>query len=789
VAITTINGASGSDLTTLQGTELADSFALIANSLYIDALEGADTVTAANAVDKITAAAGAGGDTLTFSGALTNANLDLGDGNDTASFQDFAGTLLGGTGNDVVDINRSTEKSTLKGASGSDKFTFDTTLDSSLIWGNGDDDTVTVTGATTGSTIYGGQQQDNISVAAATNTKLRGDKGNDTITLSGVLTNVVVQGNADADQINVSSASATTSTVFGGKGSDDINITGAAAILIRGDDDGDDIDVTANGKHTISGGAGIDSINSSSTKASKIFGGKGNDVIVVTGAVSSGNHVIKGDIGNDNITGADDAESIDGGEGKDTITGGGGQDTIYGRAGADSIDVTGGTAAKLNIQAGTDDDKIKLLAANLNSDDTIKGDGGTDTLQIDDGNGLTDVAYRGVSSIETVDFADISGTGTATFAAYAQAAGITKVDATDATTTGFIIDASAYTSAVGITLTSGKNDDDSTLKGGAGADTFNTGVDGVTAMTGGGGADTFNIQGAQTDSTSTISDLGNGTDIVTLAANTGQPVTATVVANYAATVATKNQSVVGNAIITGSGFDVNMSAVTTGTSGFTINGNATAATLQGSALNDSITGNSGADSLVGNAGNDTIYGAAGIDTISLGAGTNFLNLNVTLVATNRDAVTGFVSGTDKAMLDVDGSTDGTAAGASAVVTTVANVTEVGNGIAYGLNALGATDAKDLYILSGGNETNADLSASTDGTELLKYVATAGAAASGMTVKATSNLFYVAAFDGGNTYLYEKIISATTTADAGDFALIATLTGTSSVAAADFVMTT
>jgi Ca2+-binding RTX toxin-like protein len=622
VAITTIPGASGSDLTTLQGTELADSFVLTANSLNIDALEGADSVTAANAVDKITASAGAGGDSLTFSGAVSGSNFDLGEGNDTASFQDFAGSLIGGTGNDNIDVNRAAENSTLKGNAGNDLFAFDTTLSSSLVFGNADDDTITVTGATTGSTIFGGKQEDQITVAAVTNGLLRGDKGNDTITVTGDIDNVVIQGNADADQIIVSSSKVASSTIFGGQGADNLDIS-SGAILVRGDDGNDDIDLTGNAAYTVSGGAGNDAIDSTSTKAAKYFGGKGNDTITAATAVGSGNNVISGDAGNDSITGANDAEQIDGGAGKDTITGAGGKDTIFGKAGADSIDVSGGSAANLNVLGGADNDTIKLTDADLNSDDVIKGESGTDVLQFsDDAAGLADVQFKGVSGIETIDIDTINGT--ATFGSNAQTTGITKIDAAGVSASTFTIDASAFTSSVGLTITSTKADIDSTIKGGSGNDTINTGVDGEVVMTGGSGADLFVHT---SDEVVSITDLGNGLDNFTVDAIAGTGVlTATASANYTAGTTTQNQGVLGQAVITGSGFDVNMGAVTTGTTGFVINGNATAATLQGSGLADSITGGSAADSIVGNNGDDVLVGGAQSDTIVAGAGNDTIKI-------------------------------------------------------------------------------------------------------------------------------------------------------------------
>jgi Ca2+-binding RTX toxin-like protein len=706
VAITTITGASGSDLTTLKGTELADTFALTSNSLYIDALEGSDTVKAANAVDKITAVTGSGADSLTFSGALTGANLDLGDGNDTTSFQDFAGTLIGGTGNDIADINRAGANSTFKGGVGNDSFIFDTTLDKTLVWGNQDDDTITVSGLLTNSTVYGGKQKDSISVTGATNAKLRGDDASDTITVAGVINNLVIQGNADADKIVVTATSVTSSTVFGGKGADNLDISGAA-MLVRGDDDNDDIDVTGNAKYTISGGTGADTIDSSSTKAYKYFGGKGNDSITITGVVASGNHVINGDVGDDTIIGADDAEMIDGGEGKDKITGGGGKDTIYGKGGADSIDVTGGAvvAVNLNILGGTDNDTIKVLETNFNSDDIIKGEAGTaDVLQIDDGATLVDSQFKQVSGIETLKL--VVNTGTVTVGANAQAAGITTIDNSTSDTANSDIDASAYTSAVGLTIISSKTEA-SSLIGGAGADTFTLQGDADTnnIAKGGLGIDTFTHSSL---GTATVSDLGiGGADVFTVASTAGV-LTATAGANYTASASVKNQAAVGNAVITGAGFDINMSNVVTGTSGFTINGNATAASLTGSGLMDSITGGSAADSLVGGAGNDTFNGAAAVDSISGGSGADDFKIYTSATV---DVISDFtVADTDQLGFDItdiqlSGIADVVAAdsaetvvAANAVITTSADLS--------GEYDLEAANAKTNLLIAQGNYANA-----------------------------------------------------------------------------------
>jgi Ca2+-binding RTX toxin-like protein len=700
VAITTIPGAGGSDLTTLKGTELADTFAITANSLYLDGLAASDTVTAANAVDKITAVTGKGGDSLTFSGALTNANLDLGDGNDITSFQDFAGTVIGGTGNDIVDSNRATESSTLKFGTGNDSVIFDTTLSSSLVFGNADDDTITVVGATTSSTVFGGKQRDSISVAAVTNSKIRGDKNNDTITVTGSLSSATIQGNADDDQINVSSTKAGSSTVFGGKGVDDINITAAATgLLVRGDAGKDVIDMTGNGAVTISGGADSDAITSSSTVASKYFGGKGNDTMTINGVISktSTNNSVFGNVGDDVIVGSSSADLLDGGAGKDKITGAGGKDTIDGQAGADSISTTG--ASTVNIQGGADNDTILVsVIANLTKDDTINGETGTDVLQVNDGATLVDADLANVSNIATLDLGALSGT--AVIAANGQAAGITTITAASSVTNDADIDASSYTSTVGVTLISSTANATS-LIGGAGADTFTSQGSGAHKAKGGGGIDTFNHTST---STLAVEDLGTGGNDVFTVANTAGVLTATATANYTAASTVNNAAAVTQAVITAGGFDINMSAVLTGTNGFTINGSdSTAATLTGSGKADVIVGGNSAESIVGGAGADSFTGDAGSDTITGGTGIDTFNYllaaeNAAANGTMADVITDFTTAVDKIVFPQ-----------GAILT---GVTTDGSGDAFdriGTNVVDATSVADVEDVTNAVAANAAFS--------------------------------------------------------------------------------
>jgi Ca2+-binding RTX toxin-like protein len=94
-----------------------------------------------------------------------------------------------------------------------------------------------------------------------------------------------------------------------------------------------------------------------------LYGGEGNDVLIGLG----GNDILEGDDGNDQLTGGDGDDTLNGGRDNDTLSGGAGNDVLNGGGGDDTLD------------GGTDDD-------------ILSGDDGNDLLQGGDGN---DVLYGG----------------------------------------------------------------------------------------------------------------------------------------------------------------------------------------------------------------------------------------------------------------------------------------------------------------------------------------------------------------------------------------------------------
>jgi Ca2+-binding RTX toxin-like protein len=270
-----------------------------------------------------------------------------------------------------------------------------------------------------------------------------------------------------------------------------------------------------------------------------------------------------------------------------------------------------------------------ITSAGLNSDDVIKGENGTDVLKISGDAALTDAKFKNVSSIETVKIDAMAGAATSTFAANAQSAGVTKIDSSAIIADAgnkYNINASAFTSAVALTITGSKADMDKGLVGGGGADTINSGANGATTYTGGAGVDLFNHTSVHVNGHS-ITDL-SGTDNFTVSAS-AKDLVATVSADYVAGTTTQNQAAREEATLETAGFDVSLASVTAGTSGFIITNSSTAATLQGSGLGDSITGAAAADSIVGNGGADLLVGKANSDTVSGGGGNDTIVVSTT----------------------------------------------------------------------------------------------------------------------------------------------------------------
>jgi len=182
---------------------------------------------------------------------------------------------------------------------------------------------------------------------------------------------------------------------------------------------------------------------------------------------------------------------------------------------------------------------------------------------------------------------------------------------------------------------------------------------------------------------------------------------------------------------------------------------------------------SGADILqyVSNTGNETF---------TLGAKNSGVNITETVVfkpaASNGiDTIKGFTVGAtnNDIILLVNSDTTATTSNNVAAFNQHTVVT-VSNGSAY--TAIAALFVNnDVIALNSGNVANADLGAATDGTELLKYLATSGTA-SKITVNNAGEKAYLIAYDNGNAYLYHADSGNDTNIDANEIKLVGVFEG-------------
>jgi Ca2+-binding RTX toxin-like protein len=170
------------------------------------------------------------------------------------------------------------------------------------------------------------------------------------------------------------------------------------------------------------------------------------------------------------------------------------------------------------------------------------------------------------------------------------------------------------------------NDGADVLAGAGGNDTLYGGA-GNDALTGGSGDDTFNVDFGS----DSVTDLGNGNDVLIVAA--GATATVTMAAAWTATAATTNN---GTANIFTNGLLVNLAAAT-GSAGLNVTNTGTATTsgttLTGSSTANTLTSGAGTDTLVGGAGNDTYVVNATSDLVTelTNGGTDLVSSSATYV--------------------------------------------------------------------------------------------------------------------------------------------------------------
>jgi Ca2+-binding RTX toxin-like protein len=572
----------------------------------------------------------AGNDTVTA--GLGNTIIDGADGNDTlydnttAAAAASVDTLAGGAGDDTYIVRKANDIVIEVAGNGTDTvqtnlatYTLPDNVENLMLTGSANQ---TVAGNALDNTISGFH-----STATGTST-VDGGLGNDTVVFTGQLARYTITPNADgsitikdmrtgspdgtvtfknveffkfsdglvmtAAQLGGTTGTAPT-TVNGTTGDDTLTSSVAGAIIsgLAGIDT-----ITAGAiNQTLDGGAGADTLSDGGYAGITMLGGGGSDTFIVTnpGTVitepaGSGTNTLKTSVAAfgsalpQNITNlvwtGTDAVSWAAVIAGERITGNSGNDTL-GDGGLTGVRLIGG--------AGNDTYNVNVAGTVI----TEAANGGTDTVN------TTLASYTLPANVENLTF-----TGTGNFAG-----------------TG---------NGVGNIITGGAGND--TLRGAGGADTLNGGT-GTDTLTGAASIDTFIVGSGDV---AAITDLGTGgADVLQVAV--GGVANATVTAAWTATSATSNS---GTANLSTNGRNVNLTAVTTGSSGYTVTNTGGGTTLTGSGLNDTLVGGTGNDTLNGGAGADILTGGAGNDTFVYTSGSNSLD-------SSYDTITDFGNGTDR----------------------------------------------------------------------------------------------------------------------------------------------
>ena len=454
--------------------------------------------------------------------------------------------------------------------------------------------------------------------------------GNDVIVTTSATRNETINlGDGDDSATVLASASGNIDRVNGGSGSDRLIIDWSAAATTIANSAGPTANVGLGGfdGRFGEGATFIRSVEYSSIEHFTISTGSGNDTITV----AAGNDVLFLGVGNDSGNGGGGNDTIDGGANADTLNGGDGADTLIGGAGDDILN---GGADSDYLIGGEGDDRLN----GGSSPNSLQGGIGNDVYVVENfSDTVTEFAGEGTDTIET-----------ALVVYLLTAANVERLTGTLNTGQSLVgnNDANRITGGTGNDELQGLGGDDTYVlfnagdtiveQAGGGTDTVETAlaayvlgapnVENLTGTSSGGqslvgnalanridgGTGNDEMQGGAGDDTYVV---GNAGDSVIELAGNGTDTVETSLSSY--TLAAAN---VENLTFTGTG-------------DFYGAGNDGANTITGGAGNDLLRGGLGADTLIGNVGADLYL----FDTV-LGGG-------------NVDAVTGFVSGSDRIVLD------------------------------------------------------------------------------------------------------------------------------------------
>ncbi|SMO84289.1 calcium-binding protein [Paracoccus laeviglucosivorans] len=396
---------------------------------------------------------------------------------------------------------------------------------------------------------------------------------------------------------------------------------------------------------TIDGGNGNDYLLLWSRKSGALNGGAGNDVLGagVPDELAGGTFTLRGDAGNDEISGSGNAtyilsggdgndylasgnraDTLDGGSGVDTMIGGAGNDTyivdhardyiieapddgrdtvrssvsytltgyienlvltgsgVISGVGNDLANQINGNGAANRLNGGSGNDTISGGAGN----DTLDGGAGIDLMNGGSGDDIYIVNHAADRIVESAGGGTDQVSASVSFALGMEVERLVLTGSSSITGTGNAAANVMTGNGANNRLNGGAGND--TLLGDAGNDTLDGGT-GADVMTGGIGNDTYIVDSAGDRINEAA---GGGTDQVQ--------------ASISFTLGTNVENIllIGTSAINATG---NMSANT-------LTGNAASNRLDGGGGNDVILGGSGNDILVGGIGSDSMTGGTGSDT-------------------------------------------------------------------------------------------------------------------------------------------------------------------------------
>ncbi len=536
----------------------------------------------------------------------------------------------------------------------------------------------TVSNPLFGATLAGGAGNDVYQVQRSTDVIFEeAGAGVDTVrssislSLADNVENLELTGSASIDATgnggaNVLSGNAGNNRLDGQGGADTASYAGAAQAVVV------DLD---NGEAQDTGGAGVDTLVSiehligsafgdtllGNAAVNRLDGGAGNDLLIGAGGNdlytvdSSGDHIVEeagggtdtvrssvswtlgAELENLTLLGAANLNAT-GNAAANVLTGNRGNNVLNGAGGVDTASYAGSLAG---VKVGLDKTGPQSTGGagvdTLISIENLTGSGRADTLHGNAGNNVLD----GGDGSDTLSYARAGGAVTVSLATTAAQA--TGGAGTDTVRQFENLTGSAFADL--LTGSGGAN----VIDGGLGADT----------MRGGAGNDTYVVQDALDR---TIEAAGSGTDTVLAGINWTladqvENLTLTGSGNINGTGNAQSNLLTGNTganVLNGSGGTdtVSYAAMTASVTVNLATGLATGAGGSDSLISiENAVGGAGADALSGNAGANTLTGGAGGDTLSGAGGIDTFVFNSLVGA---DTVTDFASGTDRMRISQSG---------------------------------------------------------------------------------------------------------------------------------------